>query len=308
MRVLTDPAETGAATIALPEDVQAEAHDWPVDLFAERVWRIGRPVPEPEVLDAAAEVIRGDGKPVIISGGGVTYAEANDALRAFVEATGIPITETQAGQGLAAVRPPAEPGRGRRHRQPGGEPVRPAGRRGHRDRHPLLGFHHRVPDDLPEPGRQVHQHQRRLDRRRQARRAAGAGRREAHAGGADRRCWPATRPPPSTSRRRSQRAKAWDDEVVASLPLRLRRDARRASPRPRCSARSTRRWTPATWWSARPARCPATCTACGAPGTARATTSNTGTPAWATRSPAASASGWPHPSGTSSSPSATAPT
>jgi 3D-(3,5/4)-trihydroxycyclohexane-1,2-dione acylhydrolase (decyclizing) len=99
MRVLTDPAETGAATIALPEDVQAEAHDWPVELFRERVWRIARPVPEPEVLDAVAELIRGASAPVIVSGGGVTYAEANDALREFVEATGIPITETQAGKG-----------------------------------------------------------------------------------------------------------------------------------------------------------------------------------------------------------------
>ncbi len=99
MRVLTDPAETGAATIALPEDVQAEAYDWPVELFRERVWRIGRPVPEPEVLDAAAQLIRGASRPVIVSGGGVTYAEANDVLRRFVEATGIPITETQAGKG-----------------------------------------------------------------------------------------------------------------------------------------------------------------------------------------------------------------
>ncbi len=99
MRVLTDPAETGAATIALPEDVQAEAYDWPVEFFRERVWRIARPVAEPEVLDTVAAVIRGATRPVIISGGGVTYAEANDALRAFVEATGIPITETQAGKG-----------------------------------------------------------------------------------------------------------------------------------------------------------------------------------------------------------------
>ena len=99
MRVLTDPAETGAATVALPEDVQAEAHDWPVDLFNERVWRIARPVPEPEVLDAVAEIIRSASKPVIIAGGGVTYSEANDALKEFVEATGIPISETQAGKG-----------------------------------------------------------------------------------------------------------------------------------------------------------------------------------------------------------------
>jgi 3D-(3,5/4)-trihydroxycyclohexane-1,2-dione acylhydrolase (decyclizing) len=99
MRVLTDPAETGAATIALPEDVQAQAYDWPVELFAERVWRIGRPVPEPEVIAQAAEIIRGAERPMIVSGGGVTYAEANEELRSFVEATGIPISETQAGKG-----------------------------------------------------------------------------------------------------------------------------------------------------------------------------------------------------------------
>src|SRR5664279_4937505 len=99
MRVLTDPAETGTVTVCLPEDVQAEAYDWPAELFSKRVWRIGRPVPEPEVLQAAAEVIRSASKPIIVSGGGVTYAEANEALRTFVEATGIPITETQAGKG-----------------------------------------------------------------------------------------------------------------------------------------------------------------------------------------------------------------
>src|SRR4051794_27343648 len=99
MRVLTDPAETGTATIALPEDVQAEAFDWPVELFAKRVWRIGRPVAEPEVIARAAELIRAARRPMIVSGGGVTYAEANEELRNFVDATGIPIGETQAGKG-----------------------------------------------------------------------------------------------------------------------------------------------------------------------------------------------------------------
>jgi 3D-(3,5/4)-trihydroxycyclohexane-1,2-dione acylhydrolase (decyclizing) len=99
MRVLTDPVETGAVTIALPEDVQAEAFDFPAELFAERVWRISRPLPEPEVIAAAAEIIRAAKRPMIVSGGGVTYAEANEDLRAFVDATGIPIGETQAGKG-----------------------------------------------------------------------------------------------------------------------------------------------------------------------------------------------------------------
>src|SRR6195952_1518977 len=99
MRVLTDPVETGAVTIALPEDVQAEAFDFPTELFAERVWRIARPVPEPEVTAAAATIIRAAKRPMFVSGGGVTYAEANEELRAFVDATGIPIGETQAGKG-----------------------------------------------------------------------------------------------------------------------------------------------------------------------------------------------------------------
>jgi 3D-(3,5/4)-trihydroxycyclohexane-1,2-dione acylhydrolase (decyclizing) len=102
MRVLTDPAETGAVTLALPQDVQAEAHDWPEDLFAERTWRIPRPVPEPAALAHAAGVLRSAKKPLIIAGGGVIYSEASDALRRFAEATGIPVADTQAGKGALA--------------------------------------------------------------------------------------------------------------------------------------------------------------------------------------------------------------
>ena len=71
MRVLTDPAETGAVTIALPQDVQAEAYDWPEELFAKRVWHVARPVPEPAALERAAAVIRGARRPLIVAGGGV---------------------------------------------------------------------------------------------------------------------------------------------------------------------------------------------------------------------------------------------
>jgi len=99
MRVLTDPAETGAVTLALPQDVQAEAFDWPEELFEKRVWRIRRPVPEPDVLSEAAELLRGASKPLIVAGGGTIYAEATDALAAFAEATGIRVAETQAGKG-----------------------------------------------------------------------------------------------------------------------------------------------------------------------------------------------------------------
>ena len=99
MRVLTDPVETGAVTISLPQDVQAEAFDWPVELFDERVWHVARPVPEVSRIAAAAEVVRSARKPLIVAGGGVHYSGAEDALAALASATGIPVAETQAGKG-----------------------------------------------------------------------------------------------------------------------------------------------------------------------------------------------------------------
>jgi 3D-(3,5/4)-trihydroxycyclohexane-1,2-dione acylhydrolase (decyclizing) len=99
MRVLTDPAETGAVTVALPQDVQAEAYDWPEELFRKRVWHVPRPVPEPAALARAAEVLRSARRPLIVAGGGVIYSEATEALRRFAEATGIPVSDTQAGKG-----------------------------------------------------------------------------------------------------------------------------------------------------------------------------------------------------------------
>lgn len=106
MRVLSDPVETGAVTICLPQDVQAEAFDWPEELFAYRVWHVERPVPDPSALKRAAEVLRGARRPLIVAGGGVIYSEATQALRAFVEATGVPVAETQAGKGSLAYDHP----------------------------------------------------------------------------------------------------------------------------------------------------------------------------------------------------------
>jgi 3D-(3,5/4)-trihydroxycyclohexane-1,2-dione acylhydrolase (decyclizing) len=99
VRVLTDPADTGAVTIALPQDVQAQAYDWPDELFETRVWPVPRPVPEPEALVRAVSVLRQAQRPLIVAGGGVIYSEATGALRAFAEQTGIPVAETQAGKG-----------------------------------------------------------------------------------------------------------------------------------------------------------------------------------------------------------------
>jgi 3D-(3,5/4)-trihydroxycyclohexane-1,2-dione acylhydrolase (decyclizing) len=110
MRVLTDPAATGAVTLALPQDVQAEAADWPEELFARRVWHVARPVPEPAALDRAVAAIRAARKPLVVAGGGVTYSRANDALRAFAEATGVPVAETQAGKGALAYDHPQSVG------------------------------------------------------------------------------------------------------------------------------------------------------------------------------------------------------
>jgi 3D-(3,5/4)-trihydroxycyclohexane-1,2-dione acylhydrolase (decyclizing) len=97
LRVLTSPAETGAVTLAFPQDVQAEAFDYPEEFFAERVWQVPRAAPAD--LAEAVEAIRGSRRPLVVAGGGVIYSEATDSLRAFCEATGIPVGETQAGKG-----------------------------------------------------------------------------------------------------------------------------------------------------------------------------------------------------------------
>ncbi|MEZ0491584.1 3D-(3,5/4)-trihydroxycyclohexane-1,2-dione acylhydrolase (decyclizing) [Kineococcus sp. TBRC 1896] len=99
MRVLTDPAETGAATICLPEDLQAEAWEFPVELFRERTWRIARPVPEQVAIDEAVALVRSAKAPLLVAGGGVVYSRATEALKEFVETTGIPVGVSQAGKG-----------------------------------------------------------------------------------------------------------------------------------------------------------------------------------------------------------------
>jgi len=110
MRVLTDPVDTGAVTLALPQDVQAEAHDWPEELFERRVWRIRRPLPEVAPLAEAAALLRRAERPLIVSGGGTIYAGATRALRELVEATGIPVAETQAGKGSLPYDHPSSVG------------------------------------------------------------------------------------------------------------------------------------------------------------------------------------------------------
>ncbi|MBL1098074.1 3D-(3,5/4)-trihydroxycyclohexane-1,2-dione acylhydrolase (decyclizing) [Streptomyces coffeae] len=110
MRVLADPAETGAVTLALPQDVQAEAFDWPEEFFADRVWHVRRPAADPAELVVAARAIRSARRPLIVAGGGVHHSEAEDALRALVDTTGIPVASTQAGKGSLRHDHPADIG------------------------------------------------------------------------------------------------------------------------------------------------------------------------------------------------------
>lgn len=99
LRVLTSPAETGAVTLALPQDVQTEAYAYPADFFQRRVWYIARNRPDRRALAEAAAWIRASQRPLIVAGGGVIYSEATELLRRFVEQTGIPVGETMAGKG-----------------------------------------------------------------------------------------------------------------------------------------------------------------------------------------------------------------
>jgi len=102
MRVLTSPAETGAVTLALPQDTQAEAFEYPTEFFTERVWTVSRARADADLLRKAADLIRASRRPVIVAGGGVLYSDASGALREFAASTGIPVGETQAGKGAMA--------------------------------------------------------------------------------------------------------------------------------------------------------------------------------------------------------------
>ena len=99
-RTLTDPADTGAVTVSLPEDVQSEAFDWPAEFFERRVWRVRRPQPEPDVIADAVARIRTATRPLIVAGGGAIYAGAEAAVDRLATDFGMPVAESQAGKGV----------------------------------------------------------------------------------------------------------------------------------------------------------------------------------------------------------------
>jgi 3D-(3,5/4)-trihydroxycyclohexane-1,2-dione acylhydrolase (decyclizing) len=142
MRVLTSPSDCGAVTLALPQDVQAEAYDYPEELFRKRVWLIRRPQPDTLSLQRAVEAIRASKKPLIIAGGGVLMSEAWNALDKFVAQSGIPVAETQAGKGSLVC-----------------ESLGALRRSGHRHRYALLRFHLRIDDRVSKSSSPLRQHQ-----------------------------------------------------------------------------------------------------------------------------------------------------
>ena len=148
MRVLTSPAETGAVTLALPQDTQAEAFDYPEAFFDERTWSVARPRGDRASIDHAASAIRDSVSPLIIAGGGVLYSEATEALRRFAEAGGIGVAETQAGKSAIAVGSPARARRHRRHRLARGQSRGARSRPRDRRRHAARRLHHDVEDGV----------------------------------------------------------------------------------------------------------------------------------------------------------------
>ena len=220
MRVLTDQADTGAVTLALPEDVQTEAFEVPEAFLAPRTWTVYRQPPAPEALARAVDLVRGAQRPLIVAGGGVIYSEATAALRALVDATGIPVAETQAGRGALPSEHPLSLGAVGATGTRGGQPAGPRRRPRHRRGHALERLHHRLEVGLPGSRRALRQRQRRRLRRRQAQRAAARRRR---AGGA--RC--AARGAGRLARRRRRGAPAPSTRRAPSA----RRCARLVAPR-----------------------------------------------------------------------------
>ncbi|MBC2906126.1 3D-(3,5/4)-trihydroxycyclohexane-1,2-dione acylhydrolase (decyclizing) [Streptomyces cupreus] len=110
VRVLTDPVETGAVTLALPQDVQAEAYDWPEEFFADRTWVVRRPGADPTELAEAVTAIRMARRPLVVAGGGVHHSRAEEALAEFASVTGIPVASTQAGKGSLRFDHPQDVG------------------------------------------------------------------------------------------------------------------------------------------------------------------------------------------------------
>ena len=178
MHVLTDPAECGPVTLAMCQDVQAEAYDWPESLFAEKVWAPRRIGPDENELAAAVAAIKAAKRPMIIAGGGALYSEASAELADFRGDARDSGRRHASGQVVDRRDPSARPRRYRRHRHVGGERARRRRRPAARRRHALPGLHHRLMGAVQDRRPQDRRPQRRRLRHRQAQRAAARLRRQ----------------------------------------------------------------------------------------------------------------------------------
>ena len=273
MRVLTDPVETGAATVALPQDVQAEAYDWPESLFAERTWHVARPLPERSGHHPGRRLIRTARKPLIVAGGGVIYSGATDALATFVERTGIPVGQSQAGKGSLPYDHPQSVGAI-------GSTGTTAANALATEADVVIGIGTRYSDftsasrtafNNPDV-RFVNINVASFDSVKQGGLSVVADAREAiEALDAALRDYSVSQEYQS---RTAELARHWDDTVSAAYRIdddgsTLNQSQVIGWPTP-CP-------THATWWCAPPAPCPATCTSRWRPATRRATTSSTAT-------------------------------
>ena len=303
MRVLTDPAQTGAVTLALPQDVQAEAYDWPDELFAPRVWQVARPVPEP------AAVRPGRGGDPVRPPAADHHWRRDDLLRGYRRAASLrrghrhPGRRDAGRQGRASLRPPAGPGRHRQHRDHRGQPDGPLSRRDHRRRHPVHRLHHRLADAFADPGvRFVNLNVAAPDAAKQAGTAVAADAREGlRALQAALAGWRTTA---DYREQAAQLAAEWGHAVTRAYALGHQPHPAQSEvigvvnevSGPRdvvvCAAGSMPGDLHKLWRTRDP----------------KGTTSSTATRAWATRSRAASGSSWPRRTGTCTSWSATAPT
>ena len=155
MATLVDPADCGPVTLALCQDVQTEAYDYPDTFFEARTWTMRRQRPDARELERAAEALRAAESPLIIAGGGVLYSEACDALSAFAERHGIPVAETQAGKSALPWSHPCSVGAIGVTGTEAANAIARTADLNSRDRYPVAGLHHRLVEPVPEPGREA---------------------------------------------------------------------------------------------------------------------------------------------------------
>jgi 3D-(3,5/4)-trihydroxycyclohexane-1,2-dione acylhydrolase (decyclizing) len=290
LRVLTDPAECGPATIAFPQDVQTEAADWPAEFFRRRVWRPRAPEPDAAELRDAAAALKAAKRPLIIAGGGVKYAGAEAALADFAERHCIPVAETQAGKGSLAWNHPWNTGS--------------IGVTGSTAANALAGQADLVIavgtrlQDFTTGSRALFGKAELL--------ALNVAPFDAHKHGAHPLVADAARglTALSTALARWSAPRAWQEKAVTGTARWHRTvDRATAAPKAKSNALPTDAQVLGAVGRAIPrdgivvcaaGGCRASCTSCGAPPMPRPTTWNTASPAWATRSPAGSARSWRH--------------